>query len=166
MTDADLLLILGVDPATLDPVLEQRDGPDRVGSSPVPCSTCGQPARFTRIVDLDHGPRWLDRCRNCFLATVSLQPHRMPASVDGIVADLRAAMADLADRGQAEPVDRYHLLLTLDGRPAMHGWWSKESTARRQFASWVGERGDMPAVRITLVDTETGEKLAAWPKEP
>lgn len=97
MTDADLLLILGVDPAALDPVLEQRDGPDRVGSSPVPCSTCGQPARFTRIVNVGHGPCWLDRCRPCFLATVGMQPSRMPPSVNGIVADVRAAMAAVTD---------------------------------------------------------------------
>ncbi|MER5875417.1 hypothetical protein ABT119_05750 [Streptomyces sp. NPDC001910] len=94
MTDADLLLRLGVDPDTLAPAVDPRRGPDRVGLNPVPCSTCGQPARFTRIVDLDQGPRWLDRCRSCFLATVGTQPSRMPATVDGIVADLRAAMAE------------------------------------------------------------------------
>jgi hypothetical protein len=63
-------------------------------------------------------------------------------------------------------VDRYHLLLTLDGRPAMQGWWTSEATARRQFTSWVGERGSMPGVRITLVDEETGETLETWPEEP
>jgi hypothetical protein len=62
-------------------------------------------------------------------------------------------------------VDRYHLLLTLDGRPAMHGWWSEEATARRQFASWKRERGEMPGARITLVDEETGETLETWPEE-
>ncbi|MEV8033865.1 hypothetical protein [Streptomyces sp. NPDC086182] len=62
--------------------------------------------------------------------------------------------------------DRYHLTLTLDGRPAMQGWWSREATARRQFTAWVGERGEMPGVRITLVDTETGRTLTAWPKVP
>jgi hypothetical protein len=62
-------------------------------------------------------------------------------------------------------VDRYHLLLTLDGAPAMHGWWSREKTARRQFSSWVGERGEMPGVRITLVDEETAETLETWPEE-
>jgi hypothetical protein len=62
--------------------------------------------------------------------------------------------------------DRYHLTLTLDGEPAMQGWWAKEATARRQFSSWVGERGEMPGVRITLVDEETDETLAVWPKEP
>ena len=61
--------------------------------------------------------------------------------------------------------DRYHLTLALDGEPAMHGWWAEEKTARRQFASWVGERGEMPGVRIVLTDEKTGETLTAWPTE-
>jgi hypothetical protein len=61
--------------------------------------------------------------------------------------------------------DRYHLSLTLDGRPAMQGWWAREATARRQFSAWVGERGSMPGVRITLVDEEASEQLEAWPEE-
>jgi hypothetical protein len=61
---------------------------------------------------------------------------------------------------------RYHLLLTLGGKPAMHGWWEKESVARRQFSSWVGERGSMPGARITLTDVEAGKLLTEWPDEP
>jgi hypothetical protein len=57
---------------------------------------------------------------------------------------------------------RYHLALTLDGRPAMNGWWGSEKTARRQFATWIGERGSMPGVRITLVDEATGAVLTTW----
>ncbi|MGW2692314.1 hypothetical protein ACWC3Y_10685 [Streptomyces sp. NPDC001296] len=60
---------------------------------------------------------------------------------------------------------RYRVTLTLDGRPTMHGWWNKESTARRKFTSTVGEYGRDRA-RIVLVDTETGETLASWPEEP
>ena len=59
---------------------------------------------------------------------------------------------------------RYHLLLTLDGVPAMHGWWDDEAIARHQFRSWVGERG-RPGTRIALTDTETGRLLDAWPEE-
>jgi hypothetical protein len=62
-------------------------------------------------------------------------------------------------------VDRYHLLLTLDGRPAMHGWWPREATARRQFSAWVGERGNMPGVRITLTDTAVDRVIHSWPDE-
>jgi hypothetical protein len=60
---------------------------------------------------------------------------------------------------------RYHLALTLDGRPAMHGWWSSEATARRQFKVWIDERGGMPGVRITLVDEQEQLVLASWPDE-
>lgn len=61
--------------------------------------------------------------------------------------------------------ERYHLSLTLDGRPAMSGWWGSEATARRQFATWIGERGSMPGARITLVDQATGAELTTWPDE-
>jgi len=61
-------------------------------------------------------------------------------------------------------VDRYHLLLTLEGRPAMHGWWREESTARGQYPGWIGTWG-VPGARITLTDEETGETLAEWAEE-
>lgn len=57
---------------------------------------------------------------------------------------------------------RYHLLLTFDGRPAQHGWWGSEATARRKFTAWVGEQG-RPGARITLTDEETGVLLDEWP---
>lgn len=60
--------------------------------------------------------------------------------------------------------DRYHLLLALDSRPAMHGWWNAEPTARRQYGVWIGERG-RPGARITLTDTVDGTTLAVWPDE-
>lgn len=59
---------------------------------------------------------------------------------------------------------RYHLLLTIDGRPAQHGWWDDEATARRKVTAWIGERG-RPGVRITLTDEETGTVLTTWPEE-
>ncbi|MFD4968976.1 hypothetical protein [Streptomyces sp. NPDC058424] len=62
--------------------------------------------------------------------------------------------------------ERYHLTLTADGRPAMHGWWGRETTARRKFRDWVGEYGSARGARITLVDEETGETLTTWPDEP
>jgi hypothetical protein len=58
---------------------------------------------------------------------------------------------------------RYHLALTLDGRPAMQGWWGSEKTARRLFKVWIGERGSMPGVRIILVDEQEQLVLASWP---
>jgi hypothetical protein len=59
---------------------------------------------------------------------------------------------------------RYHLLLTADGRPAQHGWWDSEATARRKLASWIGDWG-RPGVRITLTDEETGAELTTWSGE-
>jgi hypothetical protein len=61
--------------------------------------------------------------------------------------------------------DRYHLTLTLDGRPAMHGWWADESTARGQFPGWVGSWG-VPGARIVLVDELEQRELASWPDDP
>ena len=58
--------------------------------------------------------------------------------------------------------ERFHLALTAASRPAMHGWWSSESTARGKFTRWVGTWG-LPGVRITLVDEETGVLLDEWP---
>jgi hypothetical protein len=47
----------------------------------------------------------------------------------------------------------------------MQGWWSNEKTARRQFSTWIGERGSMPGVRIVLVDELEQRVLASWPDE-
>ncbi|MEU9333164.1 hypothetical protein AB0D49_08360 [Streptomyces sp. NPDC048290] len=58
---------------------------------------------------------------------------------------------------------RYHLLLTVDGRPARHGWWDSEATARRKAIDWIGEYGGRPGVKITLVDETTGALLTEWP---
>jgi hypothetical protein len=46
----------------------------------------------------------------------------------------------------------------------MHGWWARESTARTQFRSWVGEHG-LPGARIVLVDEASGDVLETWPDE-
>jgi hypothetical protein len=59
---------------------------------------------------------------------------------------------------------RYHLTLTSDGRPAMHGWWGSETVARGKMTSWIGHWG-RPGARITLVDEDTGTVLTTWPDE-
>lgn len=59
---------------------------------------------------------------------------------------------------------RFHLTLTRDGSPAMHGWWGSEAVARAKVVEWVGDWG-VPGVRITLVDEDTGETLTEWPEE-
>ncbi|AGS73922.1 hypothetical protein [Streptomyces collinus] len=59
---------------------------------------------------------------------------------------------------------RYHLLLTSDGRPVQHGWWSNEAVARDKCRRWIGSVGTMPTPRVTLTDEETGTVLTAWPE--
>jgi hypothetical protein len=61
--------------------------------------------------------------------------------------------------------DRYHLTLTANGRPSMHGWWAEEKTARNKFTEWKDSRG-RPGVRITLVDELVQRELASWPDDP
>lgn len=60
---------------------------------------------------------------------------------------------------------RYHLLLTVAGRPVQHGWWGSEDMARDMLPVWVGKWGDLPDARVTLIDEETGETLTTWPEE-
>jgi hypothetical protein len=61
--------------------------------------------------------------------------------------------------------ERYHLTLYSAGRPMRHGWWGNKATAQRKFTAWVGESGNLPDVRVTLVDEETGTVLTMWPDE-
>ncbi|MFE4818658.1 hypothetical protein ACFRFU_19925 [Streptomyces sp. NPDC056704] len=98
MNTADVLRTLAIDPAALDqaPPWAPYRGTSlaRIDGSH-PCARCGLPARTTRVVDVPgHGRRWLDSCRDCFLAASRLWPSRMPSTVEGIVADLRAAAAE------------------------------------------------------------------------
>ncbi|MFC9268889.1 hypothetical protein ACFTXJ_14100 [Streptomyces zhihengii] len=59
--------------------------------------------------------------------------------------------------------DRYHLQLTIDGRPVMHAWWSTRVTADRKMSAWIGDYGTRDGVRVTLTDTVEGREIAAWP---
>lgn len=62
--------------------------------------------------------------------------------------------------------ERYHLTLTADGRPVMHGWWADEQVARRKLTGWIGEYASMPGARVALVDEEKAVVLTSWPDEP
>ncbi|MEU6071967.1 hypothetical protein ABZ864_47995 [Streptomyces sp. NPDC047082] len=94
MSIDDVLRHLGIDPAALAPAPPQwsgREASARIAAPPPPCAGCGQPARATTVADVPgHGPRWLDRCRACLLATIDMTPSRMPSTTEEIVADLRA----------------------------------------------------------------------------
>ncbi|MFE4416487.1 hypothetical protein [Streptomyces sp. NPDC056821] len=92
----DVLHRLVVDPAGLAPAPPRqvyREAAARVGRNPVPCVGCGRSARAAGIIEVP-GFRWLDRCRDCLLATIDLQPSRVSGTVVEIVADLRAAAAE------------------------------------------------------------------------
>lgn len=92
MTDADLLLRLGIDPDTLDPAPERRRSADAAQRMGRPCAACGLPGYATRIVRLVDGCRWLDTCRDHMIAAARLQAAARPR-VD-ILADLREAAAE------------------------------------------------------------------------
>ena len=90
---------LGVDPAGLDPAPVHPRRADIVArvllDPPMPCSACGAPSRTSGVVqDPQHGPRWLDRCRDCFLAT----PPRLRVPLDQALTDLREIAADVGVR--------------------------------------------------------------------
>ncbi|MBB6081146.1 hypothetical protein [Streptomyces paradoxus] len=39
--------------------------------------------------------------------------------------------------------DPFHLTLTADGKPVMHGWWGKKPAAEHQYLSWIGSWGSI-----------------------
>ncbi|MFF4536522.1 hypothetical protein [Streptomyces aureus] len=92
MTDADLLLHLGVDPAALDPSPERRRSADACQRIGLPCAVCGRPGYATRIVRLPDGCRWLDTCRDHMIASARFQAVSRPWT--DILADLREAAAE------------------------------------------------------------------------
>jgi hypothetical protein len=59
---------------------------------------------------------------------------------------------------------RYHLTLTTDGQPVMHGWWGDRTVAERKRKAWEDEHGKAGA-HITLADEETGQTLTSWPEQ-
>jgi hypothetical protein len=62
------------------------------------------------------------------------------------------------------PEQRFHLTLTVAGRPVAHGWWDSETVVRGKATQWIGAWG-RPGARITLTDEETGRLLTTWPEE-
>ncbi|AYC43276.1 hypothetical protein [Streptomyces griseorubiginosus] len=60
---------------------------------------------------------------------------------------------------------RFHLTVSSSGRPVMHGWWSREATARDKFRDWIGAYGGMPAAHLLLAE-RTGDDerpVESWP---
>ncbi|MEU5143705.1 hypothetical protein [Streptomyces sp. NPDC021139] len=94
MEPADLLKQHGIEPGTLEAAPAppaRRETLVRVQETPPrPCAACGAPAATTRAVAfLGAGPRWVDLCWNHGMAV--RRRSRLPATLEGIAADLRAA---------------------------------------------------------------------------
>ncbi|MGW0477103.1 hypothetical protein [Streptomyces coeruleorubidus] len=97
MNHEEAALKLGVDPASLTPVplapgfaktWARMQGEPR-------CSVCGRPSRTSGVIhDPTHGPRWLDRCRECFLAT----PPTLRRPLSQAITDIREAAAEVGLR--------------------------------------------------------------------
>jgi hypothetical protein len=72
----------------------------------LPCSACGQPSRTSGVIhDPDHGSRWLDRCRQCFLETpptLPVPPGRFLAELREVAADARMRLCTYTDEGGLE----------------------------------------------------------------
>ncbi|MEU2269581.1 hypothetical protein ABZ568_24910 [Streptomyces olindensis] len=68
-----------------------------------PCSACGRPSRTSSVIhDPDHGSRWLDRCRECFLATpptLRVPPGRLLEELREVAADTRLRLRTYTDEG-------------------------------------------------------------------
>jgi hypothetical protein len=84
---------LGVTPASFSPAAPTPRFAQtwaRMQQEP-PCSACGRPSRTSGVIhDPDHGPRWFDRCRECFLAT----PPTLRVPSARLLEELRDIAAD------------------------------------------------------------------------
>ncbi|KOV95840.1 hypothetical protein ADK65_29415 [Streptomyces sp. NRRL B-1140] len=94
---------LGVEPASLSPAPAAPRFAQtwaRMLQEP-PCSACGRPSRTSGVIhDPDHGSRWLDRCRECFLATpptLDVPPGRFLEELREVAADARLRLRTYTD---------------------------------------------------------------------
>ncbi|MCX5327878.1 MULTISPECIES: hypothetical protein [unclassified Streptomyces] len=99
MTLDELLKRYDVDLSTLPAAPASpadREVRTRITTKPLqPCAACGQDSATVRVLTTDHGPRWLDLCWDHGWAVVEPSP-QMPTTTEGILADLREVIAELA----------------------------------------------------------------------
>lgn len=109
MEPADLLDQHGIKPDGLEAAPAppaRRETLVRIQEAPPrPCVVCGDPAATTRVVPFPGaGPRWADLCWGHGMA---VRPRsRLPRTLEGIVADLRAA-ADEAGLPEGDRISFY-----------------------------------------------------------
>ncbi|MEV5646217.1 hypothetical protein AB0L67_39990 [Streptomyces flaveolus] len=104
MEPADLVTQHGIDPARLDPAPAppaRAQALARVQAAPSRiCTVCGEQAAAARAVGFPGaGPRWVDLCWDHGMAV--RRRSRLPATLDGIVEDLRAAALEAGLPGAA-----------------------------------------------------------------
>ncbi|WP_345666421.1 hypothetical protein [Streptomyces venetus] len=97
---------LGVEPASLSPApAAPRFAQTRAkrGQQEPPCSACGQPSRTSGVLhDPEHGPRWLDRCQECILAThptLRVRPAQFLEELREVAADTRLRLCTSTHEG-------------------------------------------------------------------
>ncbi|MFI7020913.1 hypothetical protein [Streptomyces sp. NPDC050164] len=105
MNPEDAARKLGVAPASLPPAPPAPRFAEtwaRMQHEP-PCSACGQLSRTSGMIhDPAHGPRWFDRCRECFLATpptLRVPPTRFLQELPEVAADARLRLHTYTDEG-------------------------------------------------------------------
>ncbi|MFF8017045.1 hypothetical protein [Streptomyces sp. NPDC007929] len=95
---------LGVEPASLSPAPAAPRFAQtwaRMQQEP-PCSACRRPSRTSGVIhDPDHGNRWLDRYRECFLATpltLRVPPGRFLEELRDVAADAQLQLRTYTDK--------------------------------------------------------------------
>lgn len=103
MDVTEMLQVLGLNPAQLPPApsstARAEEAFARIGRTPQPCVSCGQPATATRIVDIPGaGPCWIDTCTPHMIAITKASETSAPKSEAlGVVRDaVRQVGADVA----------------------------------------------------------------------
>jgi hypothetical protein len=120
-----------------------------------PCSACGQPSRTSGVVrDRAYSPRWLDRCRNCFLAT----PPTLRQPLSQAITDIREAATEVGLRavlytgedGWQDELSEWPRAFSphpaRTGRMLMTGWWAKARRSSGNHRPQARHRGQQAAV--------------------
>ncbi|MFF0736932.1 hypothetical protein ACFYVK_35625 [Streptomyces chartreusis] len=101
MTVEELMQRYAVDPVGLDPAPAKpamREILARFDQQwTLPCTACGKMRDCQTALSVafpGYGPRWVDLCREHWLATMS--PWRGPTTVEGIMQDLREVIAEVS----------------------------------------------------------------------
>ncbi|MFJ7963106.1 hypothetical protein [Streptomyces sp. NPDC096324] len=99
MDSPDLLELLGIDPADLEPAppnASYRSSSHLTEQHA--CLRCGRPATLAGVIDVPTlGSRWIDRCGPCFVATSS-RPSGTAAPLEDTLAVLRDAALEAGVR--------------------------------------------------------------------